>query len=83
MLQHRPFSDFEIRWIDVALAQNDAIALCAHASVRATFFCIIDTLTSASMRPGVDGNIEELPGNSRLYRSRPQRQYVTNAQSKH
>jgi hypothetical protein len=48
-----------------------------RARIRACdFFCIIDTLTSASMRPGVNGNIEELLGKSRLYRSRPQRQYV-------
>lgn len=45
-----------------------------HPCVR--LFCIIDTLTSASMRPGVNGNIEELMAESRPYRSRPQRQYV-------
>jgi hypothetical protein len=39
-------------------------------------FCIIDTLTSASVLPGVDGNIEELPEKSRLIRSRSHCQYV-------
>jgi len=39
-------------------------------------FCIVDTLTRASVLPGVDGNSEELPEKSRLYRSRPHRRYV-------
>jgi hypothetical protein len=45
-----------------------------HPCVR--LFCIIDTLTSASMLPGIDRYIEELPEKSRLHRSRPHAQYV-------
>ena len=40
------------------------------------FFCIIDALTSASMLPGVNRYIEELPEKNRLPRSRAHAQYV-------
>jgi hypothetical protein len=45
-----------------------------HPCVR--LFCIVDTLTSASVLPGINDIIDKVTRECRLLRSRPHGQYV-------
>lgn len=64
-------------WYSTASVRERARRGCKRARLHACdFLCFIDTLTSASLLPGIDSNFAELPKKNRLQRSRPHGQYV-------